>query len=243
MPKGVFVSLCAVALAVAVAVAVAPAAGGRRTAAACAPALANQLADTGSATQLVTVVAATSRSTSATLRLWRKSGDCWLAAGGPWTAHVGFNGVSEGKREGDKKTPAGAFGVQPVMYGVGANPGVHYRYRRIRCGDWWVEDPRSPFYNRFHHVRCGSKPPFRITSEDMSRSPISYRHLAVIDYNTKPIVPGRGSGIFLHVSASGRPTLGCVSLAFDELVATLRWLRPEADPLVVIGTAARIRAY
>ncbi len=170
--------------------------------------LANQLASTGSATQLVTVVASTRRSTTASLRLWRKSGDCWLAVDGPWAAHVGFHGVSENKHEGDKTTPAGAFAIQPVMFGGGPNPGVRYRYHRIVCGDWWVEDARSPFYNRFHHVRCGTKPPFRITSEDMSRSPISYRYLAVIDYNTHPIVPARGSGIFLHVSGSGGPTLG-----------------------------------
>lgn len=237
MLRGVAVAVCVLL------VAVAPAAGGRRGASVCAPSLANDLADTGSATQLITVVARTSRSTSGSLRLWRKSGGCWISAGGPWTAHLGFNGVSESKREGDKRTPAGAFGIQPVMYGIDPNPGVRYPYRRIHCGDWWVEDPRSPFYNRFHHVRCGSKPPFRITSEDMSKSPISYSHLAVIDYNTHPIVPGRGSGIFLHVSATGGPTLGCVSLARGELVATLRWLRPEAAPEIVIGTAARIRGY
>jgi L,D-peptidoglycan transpeptidase YkuD (ErfK/YbiS/YcfS/YnhG family) len=237
MAKGVVLAVFALL------VAVAPAAGERRESATCAGTLANQLADTGTATQLITVVAATSRSTTASLRFWRKTGDCWLAAGGPWIAHVGFDGVSEAKREGDKKTPAGAFGIQPVMYGIDPNPGVHFRYRRIHCGDWWVEDPRSPFYNRFHHVRCGSKPPFRITSEDMSKSPVSYSHLAVIDYNTHPVVPGRGSGIFLHVSASGGPTLGCVSLPYAQLVATLRSLRPAAKPLIVIGTAARIRRY
>ncbi len=118
--------------------------------------LANQLADTGSATQLITVVSARARSTTGSLRLWRKSGECWVGVDGPWTAHLGRNGVSETKREGDKTTPAGAFGIQPVMYGVGPNPGVRYRYRRIVCGDWWVEDTRSPFYNRFHHVRCGT---------------------------------------------------------------------------------------
>jgi len=151
--------------------------------------------------------------------------------------------VADDKREGDKRTPAGAFGFKGVMYGVGPNPGVRYPYRRVVCGDWWVEDPRSPYYNRFHHVRCGAKPPFRITSEDMSRSPLSYRHLAVIDYNTHPIVPGRGSGIFLHVTATGGPTLGCVSLARPQLVTVLRWLRPGAKPLIVIGTAAKIRSY
>jgi L,D-peptidoglycan transpeptidase YkuD (ErfK/YbiS/YcfS/YnhG family) len=209
----------------------------------CSVNLANQLASTGSATQLITVVAANRRSTSGSLRLWRRSGECWLAVDGPWTAHLGRNGVSDQKREGDKTTPAGAFGIQPVMYGVGPNPGVRYRYHRVVCGDWWVEDARSPFYNRFHHVRCGTKPPFRITSEDMSRSPISYRYLAVIDYNTHPIVPGRGSGIFLHVSASGGPTLGCVSLTRAQLVTVLLWLDPTASPQIAIGTAAAIRGY
>jgi L,D-peptidoglycan transpeptidase YkuD (ErfK/YbiS/YcfS/YnhG family) len=205
--------------------------------------LANELASTGSASQLVTVVAATRRSTTASLRLWRKAGDCWLAVDGPWTVHVGFHGVSANKHEGDKTTPAGAFAIQPVMFGVAPNPGVRYRYHRIVCGDWWVEDARSPFYNRFHHVRCGTKPPFRITSEDMSRSPISYRYLAVIDYNAHPIVPGLGSGIFLHVSASGGPTLGCVSLARTQLVTVLRWFDRASSPQIVIGTAATIREY
>jgi L,D-peptidoglycan transpeptidase YkuD (ErfK/YbiS/YcfS/YnhG family) len=232
----------AIAVCLAASVAVSGNAGDARTLD-CPTNLANELASTGSATQLVTVVALTRRSTTASLRLWRKSGDCWLAVDGPWTAHVGFHGLSDSKHEGDKTTPAGAFAIQPVMFGLAPNPGVRYRYHRIVCGDWWVEDVRSPFYNRFHHVRCGTKPPFRITSEDMSRSPISYRYLAVIDYNAHPIVPGRGSGIFLHVSASGGPTLGCVSLSRPQLVTVLRWFDPAASPQIVLGTAAAIRDY
>jgi L,D-peptidoglycan transpeptidase YkuD (ErfK/YbiS/YcfS/YnhG family) len=219
-------------------------AGGGRgaSATACADTLANQLASTSSAAQLVTVVAPQARSTRGSLRLWRRSNDCWLSVDGPWPAWLGENGVSAKKHEGDRTTPAGAFGFQRTMYGLAANPGVRYAYHRIVCGDWWVEDPRSPYYNRFHHVRCGSKPPFRVTSEDMSRSPVAYSHLAVIDYNTHPIVPGRGSGIFLHRS-TGRPTLGCVSLPPAQLVTLLRWLNPAASPLIVIGTAATIRTY
>jgi L,D-peptidoglycan transpeptidase YkuD (ErfK/YbiS/YcfS/YnhG family) len=220
----------------------APAAEGREPAGACPPNLANQLGSTRNASQLITVAAARKATTTASLRLWRKSGACWIAVDGAWTAHVGRNGLSDHKREGDKTTPTGAYAFQSVMYGLGPNPGVGYAYHRIVCGDWWVEDSRSPFYNRFRHVRCGSKPPFRVTSEDMSRSPISYRHLAVIDYNTNPIVPGRGSGIFLHVT-TGRPTLGCISLPRGQLVATLRWLRPASAPLIVIGTQAEIRGF
>ena len=76
----------------------------------------------------------------------------------------------------------------------------------------------------------------------MSRSPTAYRHFAVIQFNMDPIVPGRGSGIFLHAS-TGRPTLGCVSLPLPQLLTVLRWLRPPSLPLIVIGTRATIRGY
>jgi L,D-peptidoglycan transpeptidase YkuD (ErfK/YbiS/YcfS/YnhG family) len=226
--------------AVLAALAAAPAQAKPGAAAACPPTLANRLATTGSATQLVTVLAPRRTSTQARLELWRKMGDCWRRIRGPWTAWVGQRGVSPAKREGDRRTPAGAFGFGRVMYGVALNPGVRYRYHRIVCGDWWVEDPRSPSYNQFRHVPCGVQPPFRIVSEDMSRSPTAYRHLAVIDYNTSPVVPGRGSGIFLHAS-TGRPTIGCVSLPLEQLVAVLRWLRPSGKPLIVIGTPSDLR--
>jgi L,D-peptidoglycan transpeptidase YkuD (ErfK/YbiS/YcfS/YnhG family) len=215
------------------------AAGGQQAAAACPRTLANRLASTGAAAQLVTVVVAQARSMQGTLRLWRKVSGCWQPVAGPWAAWVGERGVSTSKREGDRTTPAGAFGFLPTMYGVAASPGVHYRYHRIVCGDWWVEDPSSRWYNRFRNVSCGSTPPFRTTSEDLSRSPTAYRHLAVIAYNRDPTVKGRGSGIFLHVS-TGRPTLGCVSLPLPRLLQTLRWLRTASKPLIVIGTSVGI---
>jgi len=225
---------------VALAIAASASARGDR-AAGCAPTFAGRL-QTGPATQLVTVVARTRASTQGTLRLWTKrTGGCWSQLAGPWAAWLGGNGTSPAKREGDRRTPTGIFGFLPTMYGIAPNPGVHYAYRRVVCGDWWVEDPASPSYNRFRHVRCGSTPPFHTTSEDLSRSPTAYRHFAVIAYNTRPVVPGRGSGIFFHVS-TGRPTLGCVSLPLPRLVATLRWLRPAAVPLIAIGTAADLLA-
>jgi len=208
---------------------------------ACAPTLPGRL-ETGRATQLITVVAPARSATQGTLRLWQRRGGCWRAVAAAWTAWLGRGGTSPSKGEGDRRTPTGIFGLGRVMYGIAPDPGVQYRYRRIVCGDWWVEDPSSPYYNRFRHVRCGSKPPFRVTSEDLSRSPTAYRHFAFIRFNANPVVPGRGSGIFLHVS-TGRPTLGCVSLPVAQLVTTLRWLRPQAQPRIAIGTPAMLRRY
>jgi L,D-peptidoglycan transpeptidase YkuD (ErfK/YbiS/YcfS/YnhG family) len=73
-----------------------------------------------------------------------------------------------------------------------------------------------------------------VTTPDMSKSPSAYRYLAVIGFNTSPIVPGRGSGIFLHVEVHNS-TNGCVSLPRLQLLRILRWLVPSPAPQIVIG--------
>src|SRR5438105_10741976 len=120
----------------------------------CPSTLANALASTRSARQLVTVEAGSRTATSASLRLWRRSGRCWIPAAGPWTARLGRNGLSDRHREGDGTTPSGAYGFGRVVYGIAANPGDHLRYHRLVCGDWWDEVPASPSYNTFPHLRC-----------------------------------------------------------------------------------------
>jgi L,D-peptidoglycan transpeptidase YkuD (ErfK/YbiS/YcfS/YnhG family) len=192
------------------------------------------------ARQLITVQATTARTTSATARIWRRSGVCWVAAGGPYPARVGWNGLRVDRREGDGTTPIGTFPIGPTMYGVAPDPGVRFRYVRVRCGDWWVEDPRSPAYNTFQRIGCGVTPPFRTPTPDLSRSPKAYVHFAVIDYNMHPVVPGRGSGIFLHAQTGGS-TNGCVSLRTGDLLHVLRWLSPAARPYIAIGTPASFR--
>jgi len=204
--------------------AVAPSA--EATSSACRPA-------SGAGSQLITVEPSTRVSTHASLRLWQREGRCWQPVAGPWAARVGRNGVSGNRREGDGTTPIGTYGIGRTMYGIAPDPGVRYRYRRIVCGDYWVEDPRSPSYNRFRHVECGTPPPFRVKGERLWRATTAYRHFAVIEFNTNPVVPGRGSGIFLH-AATGGPTNGCVSLPLGRLRQVLRWLRPEQSPRIQI---------
>ena len=165
---------------------------------ACPQNLANELQTPASAKQLVTVEA--------------KVGRCWVAVAGPYTARLGKNGLSANRREGDGTTPTGTYRFGRTMYGNEANPGVRFRYRRLRCGDWWDEDPASPTYNSFQHVRCGTRPPFG----------------------------GLGSGIFLHAQTGG-PTIGCISLRKPELRAVLRWLRPVDAPVIAIGTRTQLR--
>jgi len=199
--------------------------------AACPASVASDAGAPASAQQLVTVEATTMRTTYATLTTWRRADGCWVRAAGHYVARLGKNGLSSNRREGDGTTPTGTFRIGRTFYGNEANPGVRFSYRRLRCGDWWDEDPRSPTYNSFQHVACGTKPPFAGGSEGMWQQPRPYPHLAVIEYNTHHVVPGRGSGIFLHAQTGG-PTIGCISLRKDQLVAVLRWLRPGAKPVI-----------
>jgi len=207
---------------------------------ACPQNLANGLDTPPGARQLITVEAAVASTTHATLRTWRRPGRCWLPVGGPYAARVGRNGLSASRREGDGTTPSGSYAIGRTMYGNAANPGVRYPYRRLRCGDWWDEDSSSPTYNSFQHVPCGTKPAFGGASEGMWEQPRPYPHLVVIEYNMRPVVPGRGSGIFLHAQTGG-PTNGCISLRRVELVSVLRWLRPGQAPVMALGTRAQLR--
>jgi L,D-peptidoglycan transpeptidase YkuD (ErfK/YbiS/YcfS/YnhG family) len=185
-----------------------------------------------SAQQLVTVYAH-SGTTVASLALWRRSGACFRRVAGPWTARLGRSGLSSHKREGDGTTPTGTYRFGAIVYGIAPNPGVKFAYHQLVCGDWWDEDSSSSTYNTFRHVACGTQPPFGGDSEALWRISPQYRYFAVIEYNAHPVVPGRGSAIFLHVSTA-HGTAGCVSLPEAQLVQLLRWLRPGAKPMITI---------
>jgi L,D-peptidoglycan transpeptidase YkuD (ErfK/YbiS/YcfS/YnhG family) len=199
------------------------------------PACAPPPAPVPAATRQVIAVTAETRSTTyASARLWTRSGRCWRVVAGPWTARVGRSGLSAHHGEGDGTTPTGVYALDATVYGSQPNPGVRYRYHRIACGDWWDEDASSPTYNTFQHLPCGRRPPFHAESEGLWKPTTAYRYLIPIGYNAGPIVPGRGSAIFLHVQRPN-PTNGCVSLPEAQLVQTLRWLRPGAEPRIAIG--------
>lgn len=182
--------------------------------------------------QRIAVSAPSLRSTTASLSLY----ECGRRTLGPFPARVGLRGLSADRHEGDETTPLGTFAIGPTVYGLDPDPGVRLAYHRLRCGDWWDEDPASPGYNTFEHVPCGTRPPFGGDSEALWLVPVAYRELAVIEFNTHPVVPGRGSGIFLHDS-DGHATNGCVSIPRADLLRLLRRLRPGARITIRAATA------
>ena len=199
--------------AVVVAALAATAPGGPATAASCPPNLAGGLTSTGSALQLITVEAPGYASSSGSLRLWQKAGGCWVAAGGPWRVRLGRNGLSDHHVEGDGTTPTGAYGLGPVDLRPRSGPRRPLPVSPARLRRLVEREPAHAGYNTFQHVPCGTAPSFaRPGDYGLWLSKRAYRHFVPIRYNTDPVVPGRGSAIFLHVDW-GHATHGCITIA------------------------------
>ena len=191
----------------------------------------------GGAGQLIVVESADAIDTWAQLQAFDRVGDGWVPAFAPVTARVGRSGVSPDHHEGDGTTPAGTFTLTEA-FGNGPDPGSRLPYRPVHAQDYWVSDSTSPYYNTWQvgppNGRWGA-------AEALWTMPSSYRHAVVIDYNRTPVVPGRGSAIFLHVS-NANPTSGCVAIDGDRLVEIMRWLDPARHPAIAIGTDADLLA-
>lgn len=182
----------------------------------------------GNAAQVITVVAPSPTSTSATVTAWARWGRRWKAIVGPVSAKVGADGIGSAS-EYVSRTPAGTYRLTQA-FGRQPDPGTRLPYFRSTVRDWWDENPASPTYNT--HVRQWASPGGH--SENLYRAGPVYDYVVNIDYNTAR-VPGAGSGIFLHIT-NGSPTAGCVAIGRNALVRIMRWLRPAAAPVIVIGT-------
>ena len=146
----------------------------------------------------------------------------------------GFAPIGD-KREGDGKSPSGVF---PLGIAFGYDPSVETKmpYRQATEDDFWVDDANSEDYNKWVKGK-----PNAASWEKMKRDDDRYKYGVVIEYNTDPIVKGKGSAIFLHVWKGGGATLGCVSMPEEMVLKILGWLDPAKKPLIVMGTESELR--
>jgi L,D-peptidoglycan transpeptidase YkuD (ErfK/YbiS/YcfS/YnhG family) len=153
---------------------------------------------------------------------------------------IGYGGLVPGarRRQGTGSTPLGTYALPSAFGTHRADPGWNIGYRRIRHGDFWVQDNASRFYNRYRNQAQGG---FRWrlpssdpnSSERLSDFPKQYEWAIVTGFN-RGQVRHRGSGIFLHVNGSGA-TAGCVSAPQRFIKALMRRLDPDRRPVIAIG--------
>ncbi|SDP65430.1 L,D-peptidoglycan transpeptidase YkuD, ErfK/YbiS/YcfS/YnhG family [Pedococcus dokdonensis] len=167
------------------------------------------------------VVLVTSSGSSATVRACRRTSNGYVRELGPYYGHVGRNGVSWSKREGDLRTPAGTYPLRGG-FGARANPGLAQGWFRVDGNDVWVDDSGSSLYNTHQRKPVSGR---WDSAENLLNTP-AYNYAQVIGYNESR-TPGKGSAIFFHVDTGGG-TAGCVSLPTSALLAVLRWERAGA---------------
>jgi L,D-peptidoglycan transpeptidase YkuD (ErfK/YbiS/YcfS/YnhG family) len=202
-----------------------------------------------SSTQLLVVTTADWNAVPGVLQLYERSqpSRTWQMVGTPIEVVVGKNGLGWGsgmvpvsvagldpvKREGDGKSPAGVFGLSTAFGYAGESPTAwKMPYVSLTPSVECVDDVHSKFYNRV--VDRATVSPDWNSSEKMLYSGGSYRWGIVVDNNTDPVVPGKGSCVFMHIwRAPGVGTVGCTAMPQDKLEAVLGWLDPARKPLLV----------
>jgi L,D-peptidoglycan transpeptidase YkuD (ErfK/YbiS/YcfS/YnhG family) len=201
--------------------------------------------------QLIVALAPDWNSVHGRLYLLEKLEGKWRTHAGPMSVLFGKNGMAWGsgiagqdepglrKHERDGRAPAGIFRIGEVFtYDETLPPGAKYPFHQVTEADVWSDDPRSPNYNR-HVVIDPRNPPDNYSHEKMRGGDFAYRWLVEIRHNSDPPVPGDGSAIFFHIRRGvNRPTTGCTTMAEQDLVRLVTWLREAKHPCYALLTRA-----
>ncbi|MBN9588641.1 MAG: hypothetical protein BGN85_07275 [Alphaproteobacteria bacterium 64-11] len=134
---------------------------------------------------------------------------------------VGRAGIGDKRGEGDNITPRGAWPLRGLFYRADriAAPQCIFTPAALRPNDGWCDAPGDPNYNRLVSL------PYAASHEAMWRFDHLYDLVLVIGYNDDPVVPGKGSAIFLHLARPDfAPTEGCVAVTLGDALAALAQL-------------------
>lgn len=177
----------------------------------------------------------------ARVSLWQQGGGGWQLVARAKKGRIGYGGLVRPRlrEQGTGTTPLGTYGL---LWSFGTHEravGWDLDHRTIRPGDYWVEDNRSAYYNRYRNKADGG---FRwwLPASDLNGSerlrdyPTQYEYSIVTSFNYDSPVRHRGAGIFLHVNGPGA-TAGCVSAPRWFLLRTLDVLDPDLRPVIAIG--------
>lgn len=172
----------------------------------------------------------------------------WKSITPSYPVNLGKNGLAWGrglhpsqsgpqKREGDAKSPAGVFLLGSILYGLETNnPLPAWRYRRVTERDLWIEDPKSPGYNRHLILGPGDLFPENHLFERMRQNDPAHALKIFIRHNAPPDVqPGAGSAIFFHLArGSDHPTTGCTTLFRENFETLFAYFSPKEVPVYVL---------
>ncbi|TBL77843.1 L,D-transpeptidase family protein [Paenibacillus thalictri] len=186
-------------------------------------------------TQLVLVEVPEAPSFHGTLQVVELEEGKWRQTLAAIPVVIGRSGLAasgDDKAEGDGKTPSGQYALGPAFGTKPPPAGIKLPYRLVGEDDYWVDDPTSDDYNRWVHYT--GDPYTRWKSFELLANPL-YPHAVIVQYNEQPVVPGKGSAIFIHQwKNENSPTQGCVAMSYDNLVRLIATLDPAKHPSIRI---------
>ena len=178
---------------------------------------------------------------------WKSVGDDFLIVVGRnglgWSADIAPEGISDLKKEGDGRSPAGLF---PLTFAFGRpdKPGeVRLSYSKLEQYSECVDDTASSHYNKLvDRLKVGNFD--WKSSEKMLEVGPAYDLGVFVAHNSYPVRRGDGSCIFLHVwKDSTTGTAGCTAMERDNLLKILNWADPKKNPYLVQLTESDLKKY
>jgi len=154
-----------------------------------------------------------------------KDGKC-LWKGKEYRCAIGKGGIAKDKKEGDGATPVGCFPIRKIFYRADRlkEPNTVFPTQPITKYDGWCDDSSDSNYNK--HIKL----PYKSTHEELWRDDNVYDVVAVLGYNDKQPVPGKGSAIFLHIArANYSPTAGCIALTQKDLLEIIESMHKDTS--------------
>jgi L,D-peptidoglycan transpeptidase YkuD (ErfK/YbiS/YcfS/YnhG family) len=198
--------------------------------------------------QLILVRSESWTAVTGSLQRYERAGDsAWRPVGAIITVNLGRRGMAWGrglqkgdepgpvKKEGDQKSPAGAFELGPAFGYREALPdgAKQYPYVHVRRGISCIEDMKSKYYNQVIDPSSVTHADWSVKDE-MLRPDGLFRWGVIIEHNAKDTVRGAGSCVFLHIwRGLGKGTAGCTAMPGDNIEETLRWLDSSEHPVIV----------
>ena len=168
-----------------------------------------------------------------------KKDNNWIVKQDPVEVGIGKNGFALPlhKVEGDEKSPTGIFRLGK-LFSYEKQSETLLENQQTTKDDKWIDDPNSADYNT--HVRGFTNAK---SYENLLLKDDTYKYCMVIEYNTNPIVKGKGSAIFFHLGLR-LPyfTAGCVAIKEENMKKIVNWLDPKLNASIIMGNLAVLKA-
>ena len=189
----------------------------------------NQLENVG---QLLVVYNEKPESFTAIFLALKKNGDYWVVKQSPIEAGIGKNGFALPlqKLEGDGKSPTGIFKLGK-LFSYEKQTNTLLENQQTTKDDKWIDDVNSPDYNKHVSGATDAK-----SYENLLLNTDVYKYCTVIEYNTNPVIKGKGSAIFFHLALKPASyTAGCVAIKEEYMKLMVNWLDPKQNPTIIMG--------